>query len=144
MVLAPRARRGGTRTRRGVCSVPPVPPRTAAPAPSFQYQVHCVTLLQVCGDSQEILSQHGHSYSVNENSVLYLQPAAHRLVTGGTVSRCEWSECEDTRGVGSCYLCRVAEHGDYKNISDKEIFSFGVSVSTRSRTLGSDVNNNMQ
>ena len=35
----------------------------------------------------------------------------------------------------------MAEHGDYKNISDKEIFSFGVSVSTRSRTLGSDVNN---
>ena len=24
-----------------------------------------------------------------------------------------------------CYLCGVAEHGDYKNISDKEIFSFG-------------------
>ena len=101
MVLAPRARRGGTRTRRGVCSVPPVPPRTA-PAPSFQYQVHCVTLLQVCGDSQEILSQHGHSYSVNENRVLYLRSPARRLVTGGTQHLVSfWVRCDAVEAVGS-------------------------------------------
>ena len=51
------------------------------------------------------------------------------------------SEHGDTRGAGSLLSLRSgrARYDDYKNISDKEIFSVG--VSTRSRTLGSDVNN---